>query len=75
MGHPVASFIEVSIKMNEEALVACVLKSTSSTTLDAEGGLDVGSDTGCWKHLSSHISSVDVNGRFSLVIIDMIILF
>ena len=33
--------------MNEEALVACVLKSTSSTTLDSEGGLDVGFDTGC----------------------------
>ena len=33
--------------MNEEALVVCVLKSTSSTTLDSEGGLDVGFDTGC----------------------------
>ena len=48
-----ASFIEVSIKRNGEALVACVLKSTSSTTLDAEGGLDVGSDTGCWKLLTN----------------------
>ena len=73
-----ALYLEVSIKKNEWRS-GCGLcpEVYIQYHSDAEGGLDVGSDTGDWKltnNLSSYISIVDVIGLLGLVIIDHLVL-
>ena len=76
-------YLEVSIKMNEWRSAGGLCPEVYiQYHSDAEGGLDVGSDTGDRKltnNLSSYISIVDVIGLFDfpcfLILSSLIILF